>query len=73
MNNPHDIFDSIVITTVSTRRYFLSELDLTHLQNPKEPYDQQLTLHNLVSFKEENETPPNKINSGVVKKKAPNS
>jgi hypothetical protein len=39
-SNPHDVFDSIVITTVSTRRYFLSELDLPHLQNPKEPYDQ---------------------------------
>jgi hypothetical protein len=43
-----DPYDSITITTTTTRTYTLSNLDHTHSE-----FDQHLTLHNLVSFKEE--------------------
>jgi hypothetical protein len=49
---PDDLFDSITITTVSTRTY-----SLQHLDSPPHffdgTYDQHLTLHSLASFKEE--------------------
>jgi hypothetical protein len=58
-----DPYDSITITTVSTRTYSLKYLDCCRsLDNT---YDQHLTLHSLVSLKEATELPDN---NGVVRK-----
>jgi hypothetical protein len=52
-NSPDDPYDSITVTTTTTRAYSLRDLDYSKFDNPKEKYDQHLTLHSLVSFKEE--------------------
>jgi hypothetical protein len=56
MKSTHDVYDTITVSTTSTRTYYLDELDRPTYDNPKETYDQHLTLHNLVSFKEETQT-----------------
>jgi hypothetical protein len=42
------LYDSITVSTTTTRTYSLRSLDHTHSE-----FDQHLTLHSLVSFKEE--------------------
>jgi hypothetical protein len=69
-SNPlDDLFDSITITTSTTRTYSLQQLDNTYdfSENSINTFDQHLTLHSLVSFKEATELPDNN-NSGVVRK-----
>jgi hypothetical protein len=55
-----DRYDSIKITTITTRTYSLQRLDHTHSE-----FDQHLTLHSLASFKEETES----FDSGVERKR----
>jgi hypothetical protein len=53
MITTHDVYDTITVSTTITRTYNLYDLDRPSHINRKETYDQHLTLHNLVSFKEE--------------------
>jgi hypothetical protein len=62
-NSPDDPYDSITITTTTTRTYSLKYLDC--FRSLDKTYDQHLTLHNLVSFKEETELK----DSGVERKR----
>jgi hypothetical protein len=63
--NSLDIFDSIKITTITTRTYSIYQLDndFCGLDN----FDQHKTLHSLVSIKEDNETLRILNNDGVVR------
>jgi hypothetical protein len=69
-NSPDDPYDSIKITTITTRTYTLKNLDHTHSE-----FDQHRTLHSLASFKEELSNDSGGVrnhlrilnNSGVVK------
>jgi hypothetical protein len=47
-NSTDDLYDSITVSTTTTRTY-----SLRHLDHTNSVFDQHLTLHSLVSFKEE--------------------
>jgi hypothetical protein len=65
MNSIDDIFDSITVSTTTTRTYSMRMLDNKY--DERDEFDQHKTFHSLVSIKEDNETLRILTNDGVVR------